>query len=93
MPEAALDKGPDSPSTVPSSLHFVFLPMAQKNVWEEGKGSYWMIPEEPKGRRWVSEEKGPRWREAENILTRRPGWGEDPPESTEDQGNSAKILS
>ena len=51
MPEAALDKGPDSPSTVPSSLHFVFLPMAQKNVWEEGKGSYWMIPEEPKGRR------------------------------------------
>lgn len=23
----------------------------KKTVWEEGKGSYWMVPEEPKGRR------------------------------------------
>lgn len=57
IPEAALDKSPDSPSTVLPSLQFVFLPMAQKNVWEEGKGCYWMTSKLPKGRRWVSEKK------------------------------------
>ena len=78
---------------IPQALFFplfsLFLPMAQKNVWEEGKGSYWMKSKEPEGRRWVSEEKGTGWREAETILTRWLGRGWGP---AREHGGSGGIL-